>query len=259
MTATQFTPLASTIGGVLIGIAAVMLMLFNGRIAGISGILGRLLPPYRNNDVIGAAAFILGLMAAPLGYTLATGTPVTQTVSGNVPLMVIAGLLVGFGTSLWRGLHKRPWRVRPLAALASLSRSDGNFYGDRVCDRIRGASHTRRLMMGVLVNAIAGFLFGLGLVIGGMANPAKVLNFLDLAGSWDPSLAFVMAGAVAVTFIGYKLVFRQPRPLFAARFHLPEMKQIDTPLGVRCSDLWRGLGTFRLLPRTCDHLAPATR
>jgi len=82
----------------------------------------------------------------------------------------------------------------------------------------------------VLVNAIAGLLFGLGLVIGGMANPAKVLNFLDFVGSWDPSLAFVMAGAVAVTFIGYKLVFRQPQPLFAARFHLSEMKRIDSHL-----------------------------
>lgn len=98
MSATQFTPLASTIGGVLIGIAAVMLMLFNGRIAGISGIVGRVLPPYRDNDVVGAAAFILGLMAAPLGYTLATGTPVTQTVSGNVAVMLVAGFLVGFGT-----------------------------------------------------------------------------------------------------------------------------------------------------------------
>ena len=75
--------------------------------------------------------------------------------------------------------------------------------------------------MGVLVNAIAGFLFGLGLVIGGMADPA------NLAGSWDPSLAFVMAGAVAVTFIGYKFVFRQPQPLLTAGFHLPEIKQID--------------------------------
>jgi uncharacterized membrane protein YedE/YeeE len=103
MSATQFTPLASTIGGVLIGIAAVMLMLFNGRIAGISGIVGRVLPPYRNNDVVGAAAFILGLMAAPLGYTLATGTPVTQTVSGNVAVMVVAGLLVGFGTAYGGG------------------------------------------------------------------------------------------------------------------------------------------------------------
>lgn len=103
MSATQFTPLASTIGGVLIGIAAVMLMLFNGRIAGISGIVGRVLPPYRNNDVVGAAAFILGLIAAPLGYTLARGTPVMQTVSGNVAVMLVAGLLVGFGTAYGGG------------------------------------------------------------------------------------------------------------------------------------------------------------
>jgi len=101
--ATQITPLASTIGGVLIGIAAVVLMFFNGRIAGISGIVGRLLPPYRDNDLIGAAAFILGLMAAPLGYTLATGTPVIQIVSGNVLLMVVAGLLVGIGTTYGGG------------------------------------------------------------------------------------------------------------------------------------------------------------
>jgi uncharacterized protein len=101
--ATQITPLASTIGGVLIGIAAVVLMLFKGRIAGISGIVGRLLPPYRDNDLIGAAAFILGLMAAPLGYTLATGKPVIQIVSGNVLLMVVAGLLVGIGTTYGGG------------------------------------------------------------------------------------------------------------------------------------------------------------
>ena len=101
--ATQITPLPSTIGGVLIGIAAVVLMLFNGRIAGISGIVGRLLPPYRDNDLIGATAFILGLMAAPLGYTLATGTPVIQIVSGNVLLMVVAGLLVGIGTTYGGG------------------------------------------------------------------------------------------------------------------------------------------------------------
>ena len=55
--------------------------------------------------------------------------------------------------------------------------------------------------MGILVNAIAGLLFGVGLLISGMADPAKVQNFLDVFGTWDPSLAFVMAGAVAVTFV----------------------------------------------------------
>jgi hypothetical protein len=103
-------------------------------------------------------------------------------------------------------------------------------------------------MMGLLVNAIAGLLFGLGLVISGMANPAKVLNFLDLAGSWDPSLAFVMAGAVAVTFIGYKLVFRQTRPLLAARFHLPEMKQIDRRLALGAGIFGVGWGLSGFCP-----------
>jgi uncharacterized protein len=103
MTVTEFTPLASTIGGALIGLAAVMLMLFNGRIAGISGILGRLFPPYDGADPAGAAVFVIGLLAAPLIYAAALGAPFAQTVSDNVSLMAIAGLLVGFGAGYGGG------------------------------------------------------------------------------------------------------------------------------------------------------------
>jgi uncharacterized protein len=103
MTVTQFTPLASTIGGALIGVAAVALMLFNGRVAGISGILGRLFPPYAGADPGGAAVFVLGLIAAPLPYAVVTGTPFAQTVSGNASLMAVAGLLVGFGAAYGGG------------------------------------------------------------------------------------------------------------------------------------------------------------
>ena len=95
---TPFTPIASTIGGAIIGLAAVLLMLFNGRIAGISGILARLFPPYAGSDVAGAAAFIAGLILAPICYSIASGAPVAQTVSSNMVLMAVAGLLVGFGT-----------------------------------------------------------------------------------------------------------------------------------------------------------------
>jgi uncharacterized membrane protein YedE/YeeE len=95
---TPFTPIASTIGGAIIGLAAVLLMLFNGRIAGISGILARLFPPYAGSDMAGAAAFIAGLILAPICYSIASGAAVAQTVSSNVVLMVVAGLLVGFGT-----------------------------------------------------------------------------------------------------------------------------------------------------------------
>jgi uncharacterized protein len=77
------------------------------------------------------------------------------------------------------------------------------------------------------VNLIAGLIFGLGLLISGMANPAKVQNFLDIAGSFDPSLIFVMAGAVAVTFIGYRVVLERPKPILAERFYLPNSSIID--------------------------------
>lgn len=103
MTVTEFTPLASTLGGALIGVAAVMLMALNGRIAGISGIVGRLLPPYAGTDPLGAACFVLGLIAAPLLYQGVTGTPFVQAVSDDGGLMAVAGLLVGFGAAYGGG------------------------------------------------------------------------------------------------------------------------------------------------------------
>jgi uncharacterized protein len=84
--------------------------------------------------------------------------------------------------------------------------------------------------MHILWSLIAGLIFGAGLVISGMSNPAKVMNFLDLAGSWDPSLAFVMAGAVAVSFAGFRLLAGRSTPLSGAKFHVPTRSKIDPPL-----------------------------
>lgn len=95
---TSFTPVASAIGGALIGLSAVLLMLFNGRIAGISGVLARLFPPYAGSEVGSALAFTIGLILAPLCYSAVSGGPVPQMVSSNVVLMAAGGLLVGFGT-----------------------------------------------------------------------------------------------------------------------------------------------------------------
>jgi uncharacterized membrane protein YedE/YeeE len=86
--------------------------------------------------------------------------------------------------------------------------------------------------MRIVVNAVAGLIFGLGLLISGMANPAKVQNFLDPAGIFDPSLIFVMLGAIVVTFAGYRLVLRRPRPILAERFFLPTLKEIDARVTV---------------------------
>lgn len=85
-------------------------------------------------------------------------------------------------------------------------------------------------MKRVVFGFVAGLVFGCGLVIAGMSDPAKVLNFLDIAGDWDPSLAFVMAGATATTFLGYRLVWRMASPVANSAFDVPSAAAIDRPL-----------------------------
>lgn len=85
--------------------------------------------------------------------------------------------------------------------------------------------------MRFLLVFLIGALFGTGIVLSGMANPAKVLNFFDLAGSFDPSLAFVMAGALCVAAPGYAILFRtREKPLFDQSFRLPKASAIDAKL-----------------------------
>ncbi|WP_224815378.1 DUF6691 family protein [Hasllibacter sp. MH4015] len=77
---------------------------------------------------------------------------------------------------------------------------------------------------------LIGALFGMGIVVSGMGNPAKVVNFFDIAGTWDPSLIFVMGGALAVTALGYRVVLPRPQPLFEGQFLLPQATRVDTRL-----------------------------
>lgn len=100
---TEFTPLTASIGGAMIGLSAVLLMAWEGRIAGISGIAGKLLPPHRDSAFLSRLGFIIGLLAAPFLVMAATGNPIMQTVSANLPLMAAAGLLVGFGSVYGNG------------------------------------------------------------------------------------------------------------------------------------------------------------
>jgi uncharacterized membrane protein YedE/YeeE len=81
-----------------------------------------------------------------------------------------------------------------------------------------------------LVSLGAGLLFGIGLIVSGMADPAKVLGFLDLAGTWDPSLALVMAGAVAVGLGGFALVRKRTRSYLGLPMHLPRARGLDRRL-----------------------------
>jgi uncharacterized membrane protein YedE/YeeE len=92
----------------------------------------------------------------------------------------------------------------------------------------------------------AGALFAVGLAVSGMTKPSKVTGFLDVAGAWDASLAFVMIGAIGVHLVGQRLVRRRSRPLFDVRFYLPTRKDLDRRLvlGAALFGVGWGLGGF---------------
>ncbi len=105
-----------------------------------------------------------------------------------------------------------------------------------------------RLLTGFLI----GLIFGTGIAVSGMINPAKVLNFFDLAqigaGTWDPSLAFVMGGALAVAIPGYRLVLGRPAPAFEDRFQLPDTRTVDRRLILGSATFGVGWGIAGFCP-----------
>ena len=82
----------------------------------------------------------------------------------------------------------------------------------------------------LIVALFSGVLFGLGLAVSGMVNPAKIIGFLDVAGDWDPTLAFVMGGALLVTIPAFHLILKRPRPILADGFALPTKSALDARL-----------------------------
>lgn len=103
-------------------------------------------------------------------------------------------------------------------------------------------------MAQIIVSFGAGLLFAIGLIVSGMSNPAKVLNFLDVTGHWDPTLAFVMLGALAVTYPAFLFVLRRSRPILAERFTLPTKKHLDSALLAGSTIFGIGWGLAGLCP-----------
>lgn len=102
--------------------------------------------------------------------------------------------------------------------------------------------------MHVLASLASGVLFGLGLAVSGLINPAKVQAFLDIAGAWDPSLIATMGAAVLVTAVGYRLVFAMGRPAFDRAFSLPSRTDIDTRLVAGAAIFGVGWGLVGFCP-----------
>jgi uncharacterized protein len=102
--------------------------------------------------------------------------------------------------------------------------------------------------MQIIASLLCGLVFGAGLLISGMVQPTKVLGFLDIFGAWDPSLAIVMAAALAVSVPGFRLASGRPRPLLAAKSFWPTRSDIDRPLIVGAALFGVGWGLVGLCP-----------
>ena len=100
----------------------------------------------------------------------------------------------------------------------------------------------------LFTSLLAGLVFGLGLIVSGMANPAKVLGFLDLAGAWDPSLALVMAGAIGVSFFAFLFAKKRSRSLMGADMKLPTGRTIDRRLVIGSTLFGIGWGVAGFCP-----------
>jgi uncharacterized membrane protein YedE/YeeE len=100
----------------------------------------------------------------------------------------------------------------------------------------------------IITSLLAGLVFGLGLIVSGMANPAKVLGFLDLGGAWDPSLAFVMAGAIALGLVAFSFAKKRTTSLLGAEMKLPATRQIDRRLVIGSALFGVGWGISGFCP-----------
>lgn len=100
----------------------------------------------------------------------------------------------------------------------------------------------------IIISLISGILFGAGLALSQMTNPDKVINFLDIAGNWDPSLIFVMVGALAVTSLFFRKILKRPSPLFDKRFYLSSKSAIDKTLLIGAAIFGMGWGISGYCP-----------
>ena len=101
---------------------------------------------------------------------------------------------------------------------------------------------------GGLKRVTSGLLFGLGLAISSMINPGKIVGFLDVTGNWDPSLAFVMGGAVAITALTFRPILKRPTPILTNKFYLPSRTKLDSKLIVGAAIFGVGWAVSGLCP-----------
>ena len=147
-------------------------------------------------------------------------------------------------------MYQRTWRMRTLTAVTTLFGLNADIYGLGFFGGLRATSRfLKRIDMQHRISEfLIGLLFGLGLILSGMTDPGKVIGFLDIFGAWDPSLALVMAGAIAVGFFAFAFAKKRTVNFLGGALHLPKSNQIDKPLVIGAVLFGSGWGLAGFCP-----------
>ena len=132
----NFTPYASLIGGVMIGLAALLLMLAHGRVMGVSGILGGIVMPSGKSDIGWRVLFVIGMLAGPFAVIHLLDRPVDIIPAASGMILPVAGFIVGAWHGNRIGLHLRTWHLRSCQAVAAFAGGGRRLHGDRHCHRL---------------------------------------------------------------------------------------------------------------------------
>jgi uncharacterized membrane protein YedE/YeeE len=146
-------------------------------------------------------------------------------------------------------LHQRAWGLRYGTVIAAIDRRDRNLHGSGFRHRLPASPRDRIMTIrDILPGLVVGTLFGSGLALSDMINPARVLAFLDIAGAWDPTLAFVMGGALLPSALGYLIARRMRQPVLAQAFCIPENRTLDGRLLTGAAIFGAGWGLVGFCP-----------
>ena len=188
----NFTPLSSLIGGLIIGFSVILYLYTTGKLAGISGIFANTIT--NSNNRFANILFLLGLIIGPSIYLLINNA--NFEITKSIPLIIVGGFLVGFGTKLGSGCTSghgvcgiSRLSVRSIVATLYICHYSHDY-------SFRITKNRNSLMSQNFFSLLSGIIFGIGLIISGMTNPEKVIGFLRITDNWDPSLMFVMGGAI---------------------------------------------------------------
>jgi uncharacterized membrane protein YedE/YeeE len=241
MNIVNFTPITAFTGGLIIGLAVVIFFLLNGRLVGISGIASNALTSKDNK--LDNILFLIGLIIGPIIYSFFSNQSVNITISNSYIVMIFAGLLVGVGTRISGGCTSGH-------GISGIGRFSLRSIIATVSFMVVGIITVliNNLNMNRIASLVSGIVFGLGLTISEMINPAKVLGFLDLFGNWDPSLMFVMIGALVVSSPMFHLIKKKEKPIFAEKFNYSNNKVIDNKLVIGSALFGAGWGLGGLCP-----------